>query len=82
MEETIEDRCKHYGTTLNGCTCMGYIYRKKCKHLSFMVERESKIIEVVAINDGMDIEIAVERYGEEKINRAISAGKLLFNRQV
>ena len=76
----LEDRCKHYRTTISSCTCPGFIFRRTCKHLVYKQGQRSTEIENIIIEDGSYIEDIVKIYGEEKVQNLIDTGVFLFNR--
>lgn len=80
INQELENRCKHYGTTISSCTCPGFQFRKTCKHLVYLQEQRNTEIESIIIEDGSNIEDVVKTHGEDKIQNLIDTGVLLFNR--
>jgi len=76
IDKHLEQRCKHYGTTLKSCKCLGYQFRKKCKHNTYLNDKEKDKVGIVKIDDGEDSIIAIEKYGGEWIDGMIHRGEI------
>ena len=82
IDKYLEQRCKHYKTTLSSCTCLGFQYRQKCKHNTYLNDKEKYMIDTIKIKDGVNCIEAIEKYGETIIDGMIHRGEIYENKDM
>lgn len=80
MNEEIEKRCEFYGTTFDSCKCLGFEYKKDCKHVRYLRMKENAKIGLIEIEDGTHIDDAEQKYGEEWIDGMVKRGEIIIDR--
>jgi len=80
-DKEMEQRCKIYNTTLTHCDCLGFKYRKTCKHVDYLNKKENEkskeLWDEVEVTDGVDAQDFADYYGEDLIKEMKKIGKII-----
>ena len=75
-DKQLEQRCKHYGTTLTFCRCLGFQFRKKCKHNTYLNDKENDKVENIKIKDGEYTMKVINEHSEQIVDGMIRRGEI------